>query len=496
MATQHPDNAYAPFWERNGDGFVGVSEELGECMSCFEELGVREFMWDWEGKYTDEAVIDKMFTTYHEYFRKRKLGKEVFLTFRIPNVWHEKGYSLIRALMVILTSEDFAKDMKFHSPPLFEVILPMTEYPRELLYIQKVFCELARFKSKVFDHSSHRNSDELEMIPLFEGVGIQTGIKIFLEQYVKQYAKFFHRRPSHLRPFIARSDPAMASGLPATVLANKIALWDSVLFSRASGIPTFPILGVGTLPFRGGLNPSDLKPFLKQNSGVRTVTIQSAFRYDYALPVVQKAIRSLNAFLPRGRAQEVRAVDRPILLRLIKKFESRYQAHLSGLIAMMGPVFAATPRRRERRLHTGLLAYQRRVGNTHLPRAIGFTCGFYSLGVPPEFIGTGSVLSELSNEERRCVSRYYPALNDDMIRAGRFLNSDNLMRLVRRDSAWKSVIGDVEGIERVLGVRLGPKTRNEHMHLNLTSTALLLLRHKPELQKVISESAKIRRSLG
>ena len=35
MATQHPDNACAPFWEKDGDGYISVYEELDECMVCF-----------------------------------------------------------------------------------------------------------------------------------------------------------------------------------------------------------------------------------------------------------------------------------------------------------------------------------------------------------------------------------------------------------------------------------------------------------------------------
>lgn len=35
MATQHPDNAQAPYWETDGDGFVSIYEEMDECASSF-----------------------------------------------------------------------------------------------------------------------------------------------------------------------------------------------------------------------------------------------------------------------------------------------------------------------------------------------------------------------------------------------------------------------------------------------------------------------------
>ncbi len=122
MATQHPDNANTPYWEKGGDGFVSTREEPQECYSSFKDLGCQEFLWDWEGKYVDEAVVDRLFHTYFDYFKKHQLGKDAFLTFRIPNIWHERGYGLARAMMGILTAESFAKDLKFHTPPLFEVI--------------------------------------------------------------------------------------------------------------------------------------------------------------------------------------------------------------------------------------------------------------------------------------------------------------------------------------------------------------------------------------
>src|SRR3989338_1503120 len=201
MATQHPDNARGPFWEKNGDGFVSVYEEPEECVANFRDLDVQEFMLDWEGKYADESVIDKLFSNHYEYFKKHLLGRDKFLTFRIPNVDKERGYSLIRALMVILTSEDFARDLKFGARPLFEVILPMTERAEQLMYIQKTFRELARFKSRVFSHSKNRNTDYVELIPLVEGVEDPIHIDRLLNKYVTLHKRAFGKKPRYIRPF-------------------------------------------------------------------------------------------------------------------------------------------------------------------------------------------------------------------------------------------------------------------------------------------------------
>ncbi|MBU0668437.1 phosphoenolpyruvate carboxylase, partial [Patescibacteria group bacterium] len=53
MATQHPDNAREAYFL--GSRFIPTQDEIEECYRCFGELGVEEFMWDWEGKFVDEA---------------------------------------------------------------------------------------------------------------------------------------------------------------------------------------------------------------------------------------------------------------------------------------------------------------------------------------------------------------------------------------------------------------------------------------------------------
>ena len=97
MATQHPDNASPPFWKPDSDGFISAYDEVHECYLSFAELGCEEYMWDWEGKFVDEAVVDRLFSEHFDFFLQRQLGRDVFLTFRLPNIWLERGYRLARA---------------------------------------------------------------------------------------------------------------------------------------------------------------------------------------------------------------------------------------------------------------------------------------------------------------------------------------------------------------------------------------------------------------
>ncbi len=493
MATQHPDNACAPYWEQDGDGFVSVKEETAECVDAFQNLEIEEFMWDWEGKFTDEAVVDRLFRHYFAYFKKHPLGLEKRLTFRIPNIWHEKGYSLIRSLMVMLTSEDFARDLKFHSPPLFEVILPMTENAKQLIFIQKSFRELARLKSKMFS-KFQRNTEYLRIIPLFESIETQMNAKKILENYLKLHQEIFGFKPASLRVFIARSDPAMASGLVATVLANKIILSDLRELEKETGIHISPILGAGSLPFRGGLNPFYIKEFSTEYSGVDTFTIQSAFRYDYPLPEVKEAIKYCNQ-KPKNKAQIVSKSDRTALKKLIYLFDKEYQSNLSRVVGDLKSIFSAFPKRRERHLHIGLLSYGRKVNKTELPRAITFTGSFYSLGIPPEFLDIG-VFNKIDPEYLLLLNKYYKNYLTNLEQAGQFINWENIKKLSKKNRGWKKLENDIQTTEKTLHFEWRSEKKTELAYAKLTSSLLEAKNNHKKVQKLITETGILRRSLG
>ena len=496
MATQHPDNASAPYWEKDGDAFVSVAEELDECIACFKDLGVDEFMWDWEGKYADESVIEKLFSSHYDFFKKNRLGRDIFLTFRLPNVWKEKGYSLLRALMVMLTSEDVAYDVRLKERPLFEAILPMTEKAEQIMYIHEAFRKLARFKSQVFNHRENKNTDYLHLIPLVEGVEDQMNVRKLLEKYVKLHKKAYGKKPPYMRPFLARSDPALLSGFIPNVLANKIAISDIYAFGKKQGIPVYPWIGAGSLVFRGGISPRRAKQFVDEYRGIRTVTIQSAFRYDYPLSEVKKAIALLQREIPKSRAQIIAEEDRGHLKSAIEKFSTLYQSTVGELLPNLEPIFRAVPRRRERRQHIGLLAYTRNVGKKTLPRAINFTAACYSLGVPPEFIGLGRALRSLTQKEFEAVHNYYRHLKSDVAEAGKYLNMENIDELTQENSKWKNIRNDVMLTGEILGLQFTPKSHDELLHLNLTSQLLLQRKRPQDLRRLITETGKLRRSLG
>ncbi|MBI3541527.1 MAG: phosphoenolpyruvate carboxylase, partial [Deltaproteobacteria bacterium] len=74
MATQRPDNASAPYW--GSSPFISTLDEVEECYRVFSDLDCTEYMWDWEGKFVDEAVVDRLFNKHGDFFQKKQLGRD------------------------------------------------------------------------------------------------------------------------------------------------------------------------------------------------------------------------------------------------------------------------------------------------------------------------------------------------------------------------------------------------------------------------------------
>lgn len=501
MATQHPDNASPPFWNTKSDGFISAYDEVGECYLCFAELNCEEYMWDWEGKFVDEAVVDRLFSEHFNFFVQRHLGRDVFLTFRLPNIWLEREYRLARAYMSILTAEELARDMKLYSPPLFEVILPMCDEAWKLIYLQESFERAAELEKQMFGND--RPPYRLQIIPLVETPDLLLNAKGLLDDYLRLHReKFGGDTPPYLRTFIARSDPALNNGIVTAVLAAKGALCEFAAFEEANGIPVYPIIGVGCLPFRGGLSPFFVEEFLNEYEGIHTVTIQSAFRYDYPKEVVEKAIRDLNLALRFrwGKKPHWQEGDKEKLERLIAIFSRCYQEVVEGLAELVNELATLIPRRRERMLHIGLFGYPRGLRGKVLPRAIPFTGAFYSLGIPPEFLGTGRGLAVAEREGLLdTLLRYHCNLRIDLQRAGAFLCWENLELLQRESPLWQRVREDIELCRKILGLEFGPNETDHYLHRNLASSIFHLWRHGQDenrLRRYIVEAGQLRRSLG
>ncbi|MBI3955273.1 phosphoenolpyruvate carboxylase, partial [Candidatus Gottesmanbacteria bacterium] len=414
MATQHPDNAGKPYWQSSA--FISTLAELKECYLCFSDLGMDEYNWDWEGKFVDEAVVDRLLSKYYNYFKKNPLGIEKFLTFRIPNPRVEKQFRLARAFMVMITSSQLAQSLGFNHPPIFETILPLTETAEEIIDIQEAFQEIVGIEHRLLKMNDSIKS--IEIIPLFEQVDVIVRSSKILREYFKLHKAKFGKFPTYIRPYCARSDPALNSSLIPTMLALKIALSQFSDLENETGVRLFPMVGTGTLPFRGSVSPLNIQDVLNEYRGIKTMIIQSAFRYDFPKKKVQAAIKVLKQKLPKGVADHIDTRTKNKLLEIIPFFEIPYRETVEKLAPLINSMSLFVAKRRERVQHIGLFGYSRGVGKVHLPRAISFTASLYSLGIPPEIIATGRGLKRAKKigltEE---IFRYYVNLKKDIIKA-------------------------------------------------------------------------------
>jgi len=496
MATQHPDNALPPYWDKRA--FISTAREVEECYRSFADLGCQEYMWDWEGKFVDEAVVDRLLQKYYDFFKKHPLGEEFRLTYRVPNIQKEGQARLVRAFSGILAAAYTARELKFKRPPLYEIIHPMTTTVDQLKTLQRRFHETVKFHRKISGINDLK-PEYVGIIPLIEGTGVLLKSRQILEKYTRFMEKFAGHLPEIIRPFIARSDPALEGGFVAAVLSAKVALSEYYQFQKDTGVLVKPIVGVGSLRFRGGLSPQTIEEFLKTYPGVATVTVQSSFRYDHPLEEVKKAIATLNDRLKDPQPFILPSKDRSLITEMEKPLVQHYRNTIENLGPFINDMSSFIPPRRERIQHTGHFGYSRKVGKKglKLPRAIRFTAVFYSIGVPPELIGLGRAIMDLHKKNLlEDLIRLFPEIYNALTEVGHYFNRENLEILCRHNKHWKLVRSGIQYIEDFLGKKMGPNCPNDLLHRNYTSNVMQHWLRKEPVEEDILKAAEIRKSIG
>ena len=420
MSTQHPDNVSMPFFAENSE--LGGEDEIQEAYYAFSHLGCDEQMWDCEGKEVDSYVIKKLLAKYNTFFSQKRLGKDVFVTLRVPNPTIEKAEAkvLLETLESIPRSYDAAR--LFYGddiPPIFEVILPMVtsascvdrvyRYYRDFV-VGKKNTAFRKGDITIAEWIGDFRPETINVIPLFEDAEHMLNAHKILGEYLKD------KNVPCQRVFLARSDPAMNYGLISAVLLNKIALQRLQRMSKKMGVTLYPIIGLGSAPFRGNLKPQNVDTITAEYPNVHTFTIQSAFKYDNPPDVVRKAVEKLQK-RHVGLAQEV---NEKKCLEIIDKYSSEYQQQVEVLAPFINRIARHIPSRRKRKLHIGLFGYSRSMAGISLPRAISFTAALYSLGLPPEILG----LNALNDDDIRFLKKVYINFDENMRDALKFLNRE------------------------------------------------------------------------
>ncbi|MHA1860356.1 MAG: phosphoenolpyruvate carboxylase [Candidatus Asgardarchaeia archaeon] len=480
MSTQHPDNVNMPFFAKNS--VLDQEDEVKEAYFVFSYLGCEEQMWDYEGKEGDSFVVRKLLSTYEDFFRENVLGRDVFLTYRIPNpnIENVEKKVVLETLESIPRSFDAAK-MFYEDDiaPIFEVILPMTTEAQSLnriYYYYKKFIIGKKYSCfydgdiKICDWFGDFKPEEINVIPLLEDKESMLNAHNILREYLKD------KDLEYQRVFLARSDPALNYGSLSAVLINKIALMRLYNLEKELSIKIYPIIGVGSAPFRGNFKPDNIENCIMNYPSVQTFTVQSAFKYDYPQREVIKAISKVNKM---RRALPI-MVDEEKCLEIIDKYSREYRKWVENLAPIVNAISSYVPNRRKRKLHIGLFGYSRSVGRVKLPRAIRFCAAMYSIGLPPEIIG----LNVLSDKDIDYIFDVYPTFEEDMTSALPYFNEKvyDILPEFMRGKIRKDIF---------------PYEPNEE-HLAITSKIIECFKRGEYslLQELIVRAARIRGFLG
>lgn len=419
MSTQHPDNVHTPGFATND--VIGGEDEIKEAHYAYRDLLCDEQMWDFEGKEVDNFVVKKLLTSDESFFKEKKLGRDMRLTFRVPNPEVERAEAkiLLETLESIPRSFDAAE--LFYGEkiaPVFEVILPMCNDALAINRIHHYYKEYVAGKQDKFlqgqmirEWIGNFNPETINVIPLFEDKEHMLNAHTVLKKYVSD------KQLEYQRVFLARSDPAVNYGSLSAVLINKIALQRIYKVGQETDVPMYPIIGAGSAPFRGNLRPNTVAGFLKGYPSVQTFTVQSSFKFDNDEREVKAGIEQLKQHV----LQAPTLIDENRALDIIERYSTAYTSQMKPLADYINAVATHVPKRRRRKLHIGLFGYSRQKDEIKLPRAITFTCALYSLGLPPELLG----LNVLTPDDIAFIETVYPNWKFDLTDPLRFVDLES-----------------------------------------------------------------------
>ena len=285
-----------------------------------------------------------------------------------------------------------------------------------------------------------------------------------------------------MRIFLARSDPALNYGFISATLLTKIALSKLQKLSDKINIPFYPIIGVGSVPFRGNFSPHNVDRVINEYPGIHTFTIQSSFKYDHSPQSVNPQIKKLENRI----TEKSPTFNEGIYNKLIKKYTTQYQEDLEKITKLVSVISPLIPNKRARRIHVGLFGYSREISNGKqknriiLPRAINFCASLYSIGIPPEILG----LTSLNNDDIKLIETIYPNFKNDLADSLQYSN--------------KAIIQEILGVTSNNIIEKYTKTIDEE-HTGITTLIFKRLKHNLydyKTKELIEWASKIRKFLG
>jgi phosphoenolpyruvate carboxylase len=275
--------------------------------------GCDEVMVDYEGKLTPYAQPKEIVLKVGSL--GIPIGEKLFITPRVPNPRLEDLDRVSLSIEAALLANYYSYT-RLGTQAVKWIILPMVEDPAMVRLVQRLIVK----KMRVYQEEFSIPKMDVQLVPLVEDVERLLEIHRFitiLYNAVKDYGIEMH----NLRVFIGKSDAAVKAGHIASSIGITLALYKTLIVDNELDLDIKPIIGMGMPTFRGGINnPALVEHEVRCYQGFRTVTIQSAIRYDNPFEKYRKVYTVLSDWIDKP----ARAIDEGIATRIIKDAMSSY----------------------------------------------------------------------------------------------------------------------------------------------------------------------------
>jgi len=392
MCTQHPDATVK----------VTAQDEVDEAIQGFTMFECDEVMSDYEGKLTPYAQPKDIV------LRASKLniaiGERYFITPRVPNPRLEDMDRVALSIEASLIANYYSYKY-LNTQAVKWIILPMVEEPEIVRLVQRLIIK----KMKVYHEELGLPEINIQLIPLVEDSNRFLDIYRYVTVLYNTLREF-NIELKYMRVFLGKSDAAVKSGHIASALALMYALYELSKIGEELDIDVQPIIGMGSPPFRGGINNPRLVEYEVQHyQGYKTVTIQSAVRYDVPYNEYKRVSSTILWQLERPVRKVETSVNR-LVYRASESYKRTVTRYLDSLVRFSSYI----PLTRDRiswREYSRIFSLEDRLLN--VPRAIVYTATWYVLGLPPIFLDSEFIIESYRNDEIDEILNYMPYLVEE-----------------------------------------------------------------------------------
>ncbi len=425
MCTQHPDSTIK----------ITAEEEVEEAVAAFAIYGCDEIMSDFEGKGT--PYIQPRDIVVRALKAGLPLGERFFITPRIPNpLLEDFERSLLAMEAAVLADLRALREAGVHG--VRWIVLPMSDSPEDVRQIADLLAKKT---------SAYSGKVEIQLVPLVEDAFRHLRIDEFIKVVVGEYLRrgvFLEK----VRIFLGKSDSAVASGHIASALAIRAALAIIGRLNSELDHEVVPILGMGSPPFRGGLNNPSLAPLeAAQYSGFHTATIQSAVRYDVPY---QQYLSVREVLLSSARRPPDVSFDLAWASSAARKAAESYRRLAAKYAERIAEIAALIPSTRDRvswRVYGRIITTNDGV-TANVPRAIVYTAAWYAAGVPPTLLDAPFLTSLSAKDELDKLLKALPAYLKEIEFDAGFYDKRRAETLLGR-----SIVDAIDEALDVLGIK-------------------------------------------